>query len=232
LRLDLYDTHVAHLLASNSKGIFSFCRQLNENEIGCRIKIILAGFIDDPEVTLLHGIVIGKNDVYLPLLKVLAVLVLNAQREAPVGMWLCHRSIQESLDFHLLAAEAVCFIPVQFSQTHVSVLQTHPGNALQLSPSSRSELPSQSHDIVDIAANGNHLDVAYLIDYFKIHETCLENGPDEYAMLQSASDASIVTLGEEWINRIGFFAAFAVLCFPSSSIVHRTTAVSSGIWPV
>ena len=62
-------------------------------------------------------------------------------------------------------------IPVKLGETHASVLYTHIGGAFQLSPSSRPELAPEPHDIVDIAAYGNHFNVADLPDDLKVHPT-------------------------------------------------------------
>jgi len=66
-------------------------------------------------------------------------------------------------------ADAMCLIPMKLGKAHAAMLQSHVGNAFQLPPSSRPELASQPHDIVDVATNGNDLDIAYLPDDLKVH---------------------------------------------------------------
>jgi hypothetical protein len=86
-------------------------------------------------------------------------------------MWLYHGSIQESFDLHFLSADAMSFVPVEFSNTDVASLNAHLGDAFELSPSARSELVPEPHDVVDVAAHGNHLDIGYFSDYLKVHRT-------------------------------------------------------------
>jgi hypothetical protein len=84
-------------------------------------------------------------------------------------MWLDHDSIQESLDFHLAPPDAVGFIPMKFDKPHTTVLHPHAGNAFELSPSARAELPPEPQDIVNVAAYGNHFNITDLSDNFKVH---------------------------------------------------------------
>jgi hypothetical protein len=85
-------------------------------------------------------------------------------------MWLDHGSIQESLDLHLSSADAVGFIPVDLGNSYATSLHTHVSNTFELSPSPRAKLTPESHDVVDVATDGNHLDVRYLPDDFKVHD--------------------------------------------------------------
>jgi CTP:molybdopterin cytidylyltransferase MocA len=92
-------------------------------------------------------------------------------------MWLFHGSIQESLDLHFLSAEAMGFVPVELGNSYAASLHTHSGNAFELSPSARPELASQPHDVVDVAADGNHLDISDLSDYLEVHRIFLKARP-------------------------------------------------------
>lgn len=61
------------------------------------------------------------------------------------------------------------FIPVEFGNACAATLHADSGNAFELSPSARPELAPEPHDVVDVAADGNHLDIGYLSDYLKVH---------------------------------------------------------------
>ena len=61
-------------------------------------------------------------------------------------------------------------IPMEFGKTHLAMLQSYPGDAFHFPPSSRPELPSEPHDITDAAANGDYLNIGYLIDDLKVHQ--------------------------------------------------------------
>ena len=63
----------------------------------------------------------------------------------------------------------MCLIPMKLGNAGAAMLEPHRGNAFQLPPSSRPELASQPHDIVDVAAYGDSLDISYLSDDLKVH---------------------------------------------------------------
>jgi hypothetical protein len=110
-------------------------------------------------------------------------------------MWLDHGSIQESFDFHFSSPDAMRFIPVKLGETHTAVLHTDPGNAFELSPSAGAKLTPEPHDIVDIAAHGNHLDLADLSDNFKVPRTRVpKGGPDLGCRLDSTPGVGAIQL--------------------------------------
>jgi hypothetical protein len=64
----------------------------------------------------------------------------------------------------------MCLVPVKLRKAYPALLQSYLGDAFHLPPSSRSELPSEPHDITDAAAHGDYLDIGYLIDDLKVHQ--------------------------------------------------------------
>jgi len=69
------------------------------------------------------------------------------------------------------------FIPMEFGNTDAASLHTHSGHAFELSPPVRPELASEPHDVVNVAADGNHLDISDLSDYFDVHRIFLKGRP-------------------------------------------------------
>ena len=61
------------------------------------------------------------------------------------------------------------FVPVEFGDAYAALLHTYAGHAFELPPSAGPELASEPHDVVDVATDGNHLDIRDLSDYLKVH---------------------------------------------------------------
>ena len=73
------------------------------------------------------------------------------------------------LDFHLLFADTMGFIPVHFSFPDMSIWKPHLRQAFKFPPSTATELFLQAHDITDAAPDGNRFDYLDIINYLKIH---------------------------------------------------------------
>lgn len=61
------------------------------------------------------------------------------------------------------------FVPVEFVNAYAASRHTHAGSTFELSPSTRPELASEPHDVLDVAADGNQLDIRYLTDDLEVH---------------------------------------------------------------
>jgi len=85
--------------ACHPQRLLRLRRQFNDDEVGRRIQVILAGLIYDPEISFLLRVLVRDDYIDLPFLQIVAVLVLNAQRKSAIRMWLCHgvRPIQENV---------------------------------------------------------------------------------------------------------------------------------------
>ena len=68
--------------------------------------------------------------------------------------------IQKLLDFHFYAADAVCFVPMQFSFKFFTVIQkTNAGKPFQPAPTPIAVGLLQPFEITDIAADSDNFDV-------------------------------------------------------------------------
>ena len=72
-------------------------------------------------------------------------------------------------NFHFLSAYTVGFISVYFGMAYFSALKANLGNAFEFTPTTRSILPAESHDVSDPSANSNGLDILNIVNYFNIH---------------------------------------------------------------
>lgn len=61
------------------------------------------------------------------------------------------------------------FIPVQLSLADLAALEPYHGKALEFTPSARSELLLDPHDIANSPTHGNLFDLFDLSNYLKIH---------------------------------------------------------------
>jgi len=157
------------LLAGGAEGFLGFGGEVHDDEIGRGVEIVLTRFVDYAQIAFLGGFLVGNDDVNLPLLQIVAVLVLDAQGKLLVGGWLSHGSIQKSLDLHLLAADAMGFVPMKLGPAEFPAPRFYRGDAFELSPSAGTELTAETHDIVDLASYGNHFDIGYLPYKLEIH---------------------------------------------------------------
>jgi hypothetical protein len=80
-------------------------------------------------------------------------------------------SVQESFDLHLLAPDAMRFVPVNFSESGHSVHQPDLCSALELPSPSRAERPTKPHDIPNPTTHGNRFDFIDFTNDFKIHRS-------------------------------------------------------------
>jgi len=89
-------------------------------------------------------------------------------------------SIQETLYLDLLASEAMGFVPMHFGLSRLVAGYANECDTLQLSPASEPKLPSQTHNVPNMPADCNRLDLFNLADNLEVHTSV-------YNMMQEAS---------------------------------------------
>jgi hypothetical protein len=86
--------------------------------------------------------------------------------------------VEEPLDLHLLAANPVSLIPVDFCHSDVSARESDTGNALELPPTSGAKLAPKPHDVSDPAADRYRLNVLDLTQELEVHADILTSTGD------------------------------------------------------
>ena len=72
-------------------------------------------------------------------------------------------SLEKTLDLHLLPADAVCLVPMDFGLAHFAIGHSDTGGSLQLPPSAGAKLTAQSHDVTNASANGDRFDIVVVL---------------------------------------------------------------------
>ncbi|MEK6815145.1 MAG: hypothetical protein AABY65_10450 [Nitrospirota bacterium] len=87
------------------QGVLDGLREPEGKEVFGGVKIVLAGFVDDPGETFLERGVVREHLVDLPELQVFAIIVSNADDESTFNFGSLHDSVQEPLNLHSFLAE-------------------------------------------------------------------------------------------------------------------------------
>jgi hypothetical protein len=75
------DVMVTQRSACYLQSVLRFVRQLEENKVGLRIQVVLPGFVNDSQISLLGCFVVGQNCVNFTLFQIPTFLVLYAKRK-------------------------------------------------------------------------------------------------------------------------------------------------------
>src|SRR5687767_14690857 len=81
--------------------------------------------------------------------------------------------VEVPLAFDFFATDAVCFIPVQFSQMHASALESNSCDALHFPPTALPIQPPKALEISNASADGDHLAVGDLAQDFEIQHAAI-----------------------------------------------------------
>jgi hypothetical protein len=77
--------------------------------------------------------------------------------------------IQESLYLHFSAANTMGFLRMHFGPASLAACNANSLDALQLAPSSLTELPLKAHDLANAPADGYRLNILDLTDDLEVH---------------------------------------------------------------
>ena len=100
--------------------------------------------------------------------------------------------IHESLDLHLSLSNTVCFVPMNFGCSDLSILQLDFSDAFHLSPPAWSELLFQSIDVSYSRTNCNRFNILKFSDNLEI---CLKTA-SLFAHADKALDREVILSSE------------------------------------
>ncbi len=142
------------------KGFLSYLRQLDYNEAILRIKVILTGLVNHPQIAVFGGNLVRQNLVYLAKLQVFPIFVVNAEDKLWRVLFSVHTacSIKVAFDLHLLLADSVGFVPVKFHSPHSAILKPDVTDAFQLTPPPFAKLFLQSRQVTNLVAGSDCFD--------------------------------------------------------------------------
>src|SRR5207248_7425711 len=75
------------------------------------------------------------------------------------------------LDLVLMAADPVCFVPVEFDEAYRTVPEAYPGDALAFPPATEPVRSAKAWKLSDSAPLCDSLDLAERLEYAEIHDS-------------------------------------------------------------